>query len=329
MKAALVSAFGGPEAVGIAEVPRPSPGPGEVLVEVKAVAVNYVDLVVISGRYQFKPELPFIPGKGPAGIVAEVGPGVTRVRPGDRVLAMAEISSYAEYTLAPAEQCYPLPATMTFTDAAAMSLAYDTAWMALRERGRLGQGEVVLVLGASGAVGLAAVALAKAMGSKVLAGITNPAKAEMVREAGADAVIDLSAPDLRESLRAEVHAATKGHGADVVVDPLGDRYFEAALRALAWRGRLVVVGFAGGEIPTLKANYLLLKNIEVSGLQISDYRKRKPDQMSACFTEILSLFEQGLVKPGPVTVLPLDRAAEALRLLQDRAVTGRVVLTTG
>lgn len=329
MKAARVAAFGGPDAVAIADIPRPEPGPGEVLLEVRAVAVNYVDLVVIAGRYQFKPPLPFTPGKGPAGIIAAVGAGVTGLKPGDRVLAMAEIGSYAEYATAPANQCYPLPAAMSFVDAAAMALAYDTAWFALRERGRFRAGETVLVLGASGAVGLAAVSLAKALGGRVLAGIANPSKAEAVREAGADAVIDLSAPDIHDSLRAQVHAATDGHGADIVIDPIGDRFFNAALRALAWRGRLVVVGFAAGEIPTLKANYLLVKNIEVSGLQISDYRKRVPDEVAACFAEVFGLYAEGRIRAPAATVLPLDRAAEALVLLQDRKATARLILTPG
>jgi NADPH2:quinone reductase len=329
MKAARVSAFGGPEAVAIADIPRPEPGPSEVLVEVRAVAVNYVDLVVIAGRYQFTPKLPFTPGKGPAGIVAAIGAGVSGLKPGDRVLAMAEIGSYAEFAVAPADQCYPLPAGMSFQDAAAMALAYDTAWFALRERGRMRAGETVLVLGATGAVGLAAVSLAKALGARVLAGVANAAKAASVREAGADAVIDLAADVIHESLRAQVHAATGGDGADVVIDTIGDRFFNAALRALAWRGRLVVVGFAAGEIPTLKANYLLVKNIEVSGLQISDYRKRVPADVAACFAEIFDLHARGLIRAPATTVLPLDGAAEALRLLRDRQASTRLILAPG
>lgn len=327
MKAAQVTAFGGPEAVGIAELPRPVPGKNEVLIQVQAVSVNYVDLVVIAGRYQFVPPLPFTPGKGPAGIVAAVGEGVTAWAPGDRVLAMAEIGSYAEYTRAPADQCYRLPDAMPFTEAAAMALAYDTAWFALRERGRFRAGETVLVLGATGAVGLAAVALAKAMGGRVLAGVSSAAKAPLVLEAGADAIIDLSAPDIRESLRAQVREATGGGAADIVIDPLGDVFFEAALRALAWKGRLVVVGFAAGQIPSVKANYLLVKNIEVSGLQISDYRKRVPQDVAACFAEIFDLYTRGLVRPAPATVMKLDEVARALALLKERAVSGRIVLT--
>jgi NADPH2:quinone reductase len=303
------------------------PGPGEVLVEVCAVSVNYVDLVVIAARYQFKPDLPFIPGKGPAGIMAAVGDRVTALCPGDRVLAMAEVGGYAEYALASASQCYRLPERMPFIEAAAMALAYDTAWFALHERGRLQHGETVLVLGASGAVGHAAVMLAKAAGACALGGIVNPAKAALVKAAGVDALMDLSVPDLRETLREQVRATTGGGGADVVVDLLGDVYFEAALRALAWRGRLVV-GFAGGRIPELRANYLVVKNIEVSGLQISDYRKRVPGQVATCFSEVFSLYEGGLVRGMPAETMPLQDAGAALARLRDRQVPGRMVPLT-
>ena len=330
MKAALVRQFGTPsEVTEIAEVPRPSPRKGEVLLQVKAVSLNYVDLVVIAGRYQFKPSLPFTPGKGPAGIVVAVGEDVETPKVGDRVLAMAEIGSYAEYATAPADQCYALPDGMPFADAAAMALAYDTAWFALHERGRVKAGETVLVLGASGAVGHAAVMLAKAAGARVLAGITNAAKAPMLRDAGADSIIDLAAPDLRDDLRDQVKRATGGGGADVVIDMLGDVFFEAALRAMAWRGRLVVVGFAGGRIPEVKANYLLVKNIEVSGLQISDYRKRLPQDVAACFAAIFALHGAGKVRPMPMETMPLDDVAASLGRLATRQVQGRLVLLPG
>ena len=330
MKAALVRQFGTPsEVTEIAEVPRPSPRKGEVLLQVKAVSLNYVDLVVIAGRYQFKPSLPFTPGKGPAGVVVAVGEGVETPRIGDRVLAMAEIGSYADCVTAPADQCYALPDAMPFADAAAMALAYDTAWFALHERGRMKSGETVLVLGASGAVGHAAVMLAKAAGARVLAGITNAAKAPMLLDAGADAIIDLAAPDLRDDLREQVKRATGGGGADVVIDMLGDVYFEAALRAMAWCGRLVVVGFAGGRIPEVKANYLLVKNIEVSGLQISDYRKRRPQDVATCFAEIFALHGAGKVRPMPMETMPLADVAAALGRLATRQVQGRLVLLPG
>lgn len=326
MRAVLVREFGAPKRASLAECPDPVPGAREVLVEICAAPVNYVDLLVIGGTYQFRPELPFIPGKGPAGIVRTAGAQVAALKPGVRVLAMAEYGGYAERVAVPADQCYRLPDAMTFEDAASISLAYDTAWFALRERGRLQPGETVLVLGATGAVGGAGVRLAKAMGATVLAATASPAKFDLLRAAGADAIIDLSQPDLRESLRTQVHAATDGRGADVVLDPLGGDVFDAALRALAWRGRLVVIGFAAGRIPTLKANYLLLKNIEVSGLQISDYRKRAAAQVAACYAEIFTFFAERKLALGPREVLPLAQFADALRMIRDRSARGRIIL---
>jgi NADPH2:quinone reductase len=189
-------------------------------------------------------------------------------------------------------------------------------------------GETVLVLGATGGVGLAAMQLAKAFGARVLAGVSSLEKSDLARESGADEVIDLSRPDLRESLRQQVYAVTEKKGADVVLDPLGDEIFDAALRALAWRGRLVVIGFAAGRIPTLKANYLLLKNIEVSGLQVSDYRKRRPEQMAQCIADVFSLYEAGKIKASPTTVYAMSQFGEALTQIRDRKARGRLVLTT-
>jgi NADPH2:quinone reductase len=326
MRAIVVDGFGPPGRLRLGEAALPVPGPGEVLVAVHAAPVNYVDLLVVGGTYQFMPPLPFIPGKGPAGVVTALGPEVTDWRIGDRVLAMAEQGGWAEAVAVRADQCYRLPTVMSFTEAASLSLVYDTAWFALRERARLQSGETVLVLGASGGVGRAAVQLAHVMGARVLAGIARPEREAEVRAAGADAVIDLSAAELRDSLRAQVHAATEGHGADVVLDPLGGAVFAAAVRALAWRGRLVVIGFAAGAIPTIRTNYLLLKNIEISGLQISDYRKRCPAQVAACFAEIFRLYEEGRIAPAAATILPLDRAGAALALLRDRRIAGRAVL---
>ena len=326
MRAIIVDKFGAPEQLRVGDVAEPVPRADEVLVTVHAAPVNYVDLLVIGGTYQFLPPLPFTPGKGPAGVVAALGRNVTSLRVGDRVLAMAEQGGYAEAVTVVANQCYRLPPSMSFTEAASLSLVYDTAWFALRERARLESGETVLVLGASGGVGQAAIQLAHEMGARVLAGILRPEREASVRAAGADAVIDLSAAPLRDSLRTQVFAVTEGRGADIILDPLGGTIFEAAVRALAWRGRLVVIGFAAGAIPTIRTNYLLLKNIEISGLQISDYRKRRPAQVAACFAEIFSLYEQGKVKPATATAFPLVRAGEALAALRERRVAARAVL---
>ena len=207
-----------------------------------------------------------------------------------------------------------------------MAVAYDTAWIALRDRARLDKNQVVLILGASGAVGHAAMQLAKSMGAKVLAGVSSSAKRDLVMAAGADEMIDLSKDDIRESLRQQVYAVNNGEGVDVVIDPLGDIYFEAALRALNWRGRQVLVGFAAGDIPTIRANYLLLKNIEISGLQISDYRKRMPELMRECFTDIFSLYEAGKVRPAAVNTYPLEDYLSALQSVRDRTTEGRVII---
>lgn len=327
MRGVVVREFGPIELLSLGEMPKPAPKDNEVLLEVKATAANYVDLLVIGGKYQFLPERPFIPGKGPAGVVAEVGKAVTAFKPGDRILAMAEQGGYGEFVTVDQSQCYLLPEGMAFVDAAATALVYDTSWFALRERARFSAGETVLVLGASGSVGLASVQLAKAIGAKVLAGISNPDKAQMVRDAGADHIIDLSVDNLRDGLREQVYKVTDGKGADIVVDMLGGDIFDAALRALAWSGRLVVVGFAAGRIPTVKVNYLLVKNIEVSGLQVSDYRKRRPQQVADCFAEVFSLITSGKLKPLPTTVYPIEQFAKALGDIETRKARGRVILT--
>ncbi len=326
MRAIIVNEFGPPEGLRVAEVSIPTPGPGQVLVETHAAPINYVDRLVVGGTYQFLPPRPFIPGKGPAGVVAELGPGVTRLRVGDRVLAMAETGGYAEAVAVAADQCHRLPPRMSFIEAASLAVVYDTSWVALRGRTRLVPGETALVLGASGGVGHASVQLAHAMGARVLGGISRPEREAAVRAAGADAIIDLTRPNLRDSLREQVYAETGGRGANVIIDPLGGEVFEAAIRALAWGGRLVVIGFAAGAIPTLKTNYLLLKNIEISGLQITDYRYRRPAELMTCYAELFGFYALGLVKPAPATVFPLERAGEALAAVRDRRVDGRAVL---
>lgn len=326
MRAIVLDDYGPLDNLSLRETDDPVPGDDDVLVEVHATACNFVDLVLIGGTYQFRPDLPFVPGKGPAGIVRAVGAGVTHVAPGDRVLAMAELGGYAELCVVAGRNCYRIPDSMPFVDAASMALVYDTAWFSLCERGRFSEGETVLVLGASGGVGLAAIQLVKALGGTALAGIANMGKRDLVEEAGADAVIDLAADNLRESLREQVFAATDRHGADVVIDPLGDDIFDAAIRAVAWCGRYVVIGFAAGRIPTLRANYLLVKNIDVGGLQISDYRRRRPDITKKCFDRIFALYEAGKIRALPTTTMPLEKCADALAAIRDRTARGRIVL---
>ena len=327
MRAIAADEFGSFEGLRIRDMPDPVCGAHDILIEIHATAVNYVDLLVIGGTYQLRPALPFIPGKGPAGIVRALGADARGFAVGDRVVGMCEPGGgYAELIAVPARQCHRLPDALPLVDAASMALIYDTAWFAIRERGRYRPGETVLVLGATGGVGLAAVQLAKALGARVLAGVSNPDKADLARDAGADAIIDLARPDLRDSLRAQVYAATNDHGADIVIDPLGDDFFDAAIRSLAWRGRLVVVGFAAGRIPTLKTNYLLVKNIDVCGLQISDYRTRTPDLTAECFEELFSLYVDGKIKPPPTTTMAFEDFSDAMRAVRERTARGRIVL---
>jgi NADPH2:quinone reductase len=326
MRAIVIRDFGDIAAVRPGELPDPVPGPDDLLVRVQAVGVNFVDILVIEGRYQFLPDRPFAPGKLPVGTVEAVGGAVTDFRPGDRVLTMAESGGYAELVAVPATQCFRLPAGLSFADAASMALAFDTAWFALRDRGRIQPDDSVLVLGATGAVGNAAIQLATAWGAKVIAGISRQEQRAAVLCAGAAATVDLSVPDLRDTLRDQVFAANGGAGVDIVIDPLGGDYFDAAVRALAWRGRLVVIGFASGRIPEIRVNYVLLKNIEITGLQVSDYRKKMPARMAECFVEIFELYSAGKLVPPPSRSYPLEGCAEALLTLRDRKAGGRVIL---
>jgi NADPH2:quinone reductase len=327
MRAVVIDEFGAFARAELREVPDPNPQANEILVEIHATAANFVDLLLIAGQHQSRPALPFIPGKGPAGIVRAVGSNVTSFAIGDRVVAMCEPGGgYAELIAVPAAQCHPMLPSLSFVDAASMALVYDTAWFALCERGRFQTGETVLVLGASGGVGLAAVQLAKALGAQVLAGVSNREKFDLASNAGADTIIDLGRTNLHNSLREQVYAVTDGRGADIIIDPLGDAISDAAIRALAWCGRMVVIGFAAGRIPSVKFNYLLVRNIEVSGLQIGDYRKRRPDLTAKCFDEIFSLYTAGNILPLPTTILPIEQYADALCAIRDRTARGRLVL---
>lgn len=326
MRAVVVREFGEIGLAQVEEMPRPVPAAHEVLVEVAAVPANFVDTLVLEGKYQFLPARPFIPGKGPAGTVAAVGAAVRGFKPGDRVLAMAEQGGYAQAVCVDESQCYLLPDALPFDAAASLSLAFDTAWFAVFERGRLAAGDSVLVLGASGAVGHAAVQLAKAKGAKVIAAVTSAEKGARLLADGADAIVTIAGPDLHEDLRRQVHALTAGRGVDVVIDPLGGDVFDAAVRCVAWRGRVVVVGFAAGRIPSVKVNYLMLKNMEVSGLQVSDYRKKLPDMVRTCFTEVFDLYVRGAISPSAVVAYDLADYAAALRDLTGRKLSGRPIL---
>lgn len=326
MKAVIASKLGAIEDLSVGDLPDPTPGPGEVLVDVVAAGVNYPDLLVVGGRYQNRPPLPFIPGKEAAGRVLAVGPGVTSCQVGDRVLAFVEYGAYCQKLVTPATSCFVVPDEMSLVDAAAFGLTYQTAYFALVQRANMKTGETVLVTGAAGGVGLACVQLARALGGCVMACVSSSEKAEVVKAAGADHVIDLSRGNLRDLIREEVRALTNGNGADVVCEVVGGEIFDGALRAVAWSGRLVVLGFAGGQIPSLSANYVLLKNISVTGLHWSDYRDQHPQLMRDAQDELFKLYRQGKLRTEISGRYPLHRAAEALELLRDRRVKGKVVL---
>ena len=326
MRAVVVEAFGPVETAQVAELPVPEPGPGQVLIEAKAFGVNYPDMMVIEGTYQFKPPLPFIPGKELAGIISKVGPGVDRWKPGDRVIGQVEYGAWAEYVAIDENTCLAISDKMSFEQATSMGMVYQTAWFALFDRGQFGPGDVVLVTGASGGVGLAAVQIVQAMGGTVLAGVGSPEKMDAVRAAGADHIIDLSGDDLRESVRAEVFAATDGHGADICLDMVGGDVFEACMRGLAWRGRMVVVGFTSGTIPTIKAGHLLVKNIAVAGIQWSDYRDKTPEIMADAQARMMELFDEGKLGVELMKSYPMDRFAAALTAIRERRVVGKVAL---
>ncbi|WP_261541890.1 NADPH:quinone oxidoreductase family protein [Burkholderia multivorans] len=327
MQAIVVHAFTEPEQLTLGELPDPHVGDDSVLIDVRAAAVNYPDLLVVRGTYQVLPERPFAPGKDAAGIVRAVGRNVTHIRPGDRVVAQMEYGAFAERVSVDERSCFVLPDSMPFDDAAAMGLVYQTAYFALVERGGFREGESVLVTGAGGGVGSAALQLVKSLGGRALAAVSGAEQARVATETGADAIIDLTAPNLRDSLREQVRAATGDRGVDVLLDTLGGDAFDAALRAIAWCGRAVVIGFASGRIPEVKVNYLLVKNIAVSGLQWSDYRDRQPEKVRAVQQAIFRLYEQGAIKPRIAARLPLARAGEALTELASGRSSGKYVVT--
>ena len=308
------------------EVPDLEPAPGDVVIDVKAAPVNYPDLLVISGRYQSIPPLPFAPGKEAAGVVRSVGTGVTRVKEGDRVLIHVDAGTYATQAVAREHQCLLLPPRMGFVDAVALGLAAQTAWFALVERGGWRPADTVLVTGATGAVGHAAVQIARTLGVIVLAGASNLPRAESLLKNVTCRIVDLGAADLLDGLRKQVHAATGGRGADVVVDTLGGDVYDTALRALAWSGRIVTVGFAAGRIPQVRANYLLVKNITAAGLQWTDYRDREPWKVERAHAALAALRDRGALRPALMQVLPLRDFAHALQLIERRGATGRLVL---
>ena len=322
MKAVLCEAFGPIENLRVAELPSPEPGPGQLLVDVKAASINFPDTLMVEGRYQVKPPLPFTPGAELAGVVAAVGEGVDRFEPGDPVIASTGTGAFAEQCVVDAVRTVPMPEGMDFESGASYVLVYGTSLHALRTIARLQPGETLLVLGAAGGVGIAAIEIAKAMGARVIAAASSEAKLALARQAGADHGIDYT----QEEWRRQVDTLTDGRGADVVYDPVGGVYSEPALRATAWRGRYLVIGFAAGDIPRLPLNQVLLNSRTVIGVDWGAWTGRDPDGNAALLAELFAMVGAGRLHPVEPVAYPLDDAARALADLQGRRVTGKVVL---
>jgi NADPH2:quinone reductase len=327
MKAVRVHQLGDRRAVQLDDIPDPSPGPGEVVVDPAALTINFPDILMLDGKYQVRPELPFILGKDGAGTISAVGDDVRDFSPGDRVLFYVHYGAFAEKVVVPVANCFKLPDDMPFDDAAAMGIAFQTVWGALVDRAAMKPGEVVLVTGAAGGVGIAAVALAKALGAgTVLAGLTTLGKAAPVKTAGADHIIDMSGDDLKDGVREQVREATGGRDVDVVIDVVGGDIFDACLRTLGFNGRIVVLGFMGGRIADAKTNYLLLKNISVLGSSINAIYARDNDSVHRGQTEMMRLYGEGKLAPHIHARFPLDKITDAIAVLEDRSVVGKVVL---
>ena len=322
MKAILCKEFGPPESLVYEEVPSPKPGPGEVVVTMKAASVNFPDVLIIQNKYQFKPPLPFSPGSELAGVVKEIGDGVKNVKPGDKVIAFTGHGAFAEEVKTEAARLIPLPQKMDFPTGAAFILTYGTTDHALRDRAALKAGESLLVLGAAGGVGLAAVEIGKALGARVIACASSEDKLAVCRSHGADATIDYAAEDLRGRVR----ALTDDRGVDVVYDAVGGPYSEPAFRSIAWRGRLLVVGFAAGDIPKLPLNLPLLKGASIVGVFWGDFARREPRAFGESVAQLGRWYAEGKLRPHVSQTFPLAKAVDALKLMAARQVKGKVVL---
>jgi NADPH2:quinone reductase len=324
MRAVICRAWGEVEDLKVEDVPVPVAKPGEVLIDVEATGVNYADALMVAGRYQTRPDLPFSPGLETAGVVAACGAGVTRLAPGDRVMAILAYGGFAEKVATPEREAFAMPAGMSFDEAGAFPVAYISSHVAIRWQGRLEAGETLLVLGAAGGVGLTAVEIGKAMGARVIAGASTAEKLAVARERGADDVVNYAT----ENLTDRVMALTDGKGADVCFDPVGGELFDAALSALGWGGRILLVGFVGG-VQQIPANRLLVKNRAALGSSLRYFRWHAPDKLRRSVDELLDWYGAGKLRPCVTHRLPLERTAEAIRLLTDRKAHGKVIVVPG
>lgn len=323
MRAVLCKEFGPPSSLVIEEVPDPVPGPDEVVVDVAAASVNYPDTLTIRDMYQFKPPMPFSPGGEFAGTVSAVGTGVDNVAVGDRVIAVQVAGGFAEKALVSQPKALlPIPPGMEFVAAASWVLAYGTSYYALKDRAEAKEGETILVLGAAGGVGLAAVDLGRGLGLRVIAAASTEEKLVVCRQYGAAATINYTTEDLKE----RVKELTRGAGADIVVDPVGGDYTEAALRATAWKGRLLVVGFTAGDIPRIPLNLTLLKGCDIRGVFWGSFTQRNPELSSRNLVDLVAMQQDGRIRPYISARYPLEQAPQAIADLLERRATGKVIV---
>jgi NADPH2:quinone reductase len=322
MKAVVCKSYGPPENLTLEEVADPTPVRGQVLIDVYAAGLNFPDVLQIAGKYQFQPPFPFTPGSEMAGIVTETGMGVSGVKPGDRVMALTGIGALAERAVVDASSVDVIPETMDFNTAAALGLAYGTSYHALAQRARLQPRENLLVLGASGGVGLAAVEIGKAFGACVIAGASTDQKLQIAKEHGADVLVNYS----QGSLKDRIKELTGGKGADVIFDPVGGELFDQCARCINWNGRILVVGFASGTIPKYPVNLALLKGCQIVGVFWGDFRQREPETYRENCQALFELFREGKIKPLISQAFPLERYADALNVFVNRQAVGKIVL---
>jgi NADPH2:quinone reductase len=322
MKALMCRHYGSPETLTVEEVPGLHAGENEVVVRVRAAGLNFPDSLIIQNQYQIKPPLPFSPGGELAGEIIEVGPGVSRYRVGQRVIAFTGWGGFAEQALVSQDRLIPMPEGMPFDIAGSFLMVYGTCYHALHDRAALVRGEIVLVLGAAGGIGLAAIEIAKAQGARVIAAASSPDKLAVCQDHGADELINYRDEDLRERLK----VLTDGHGVDVVCDPVGGAYSEPALRAMAWRGRYLVVGFADGSVPRIALNLPLLKGCSLVGVFWGDFIRREPEHAERDLQRLVELYRAQHIRPLVSARYTLDQAPQALRALMAREIHGKVVI---
>lgn len=322
MRAILCETWGGPETLAVRDIADPVAKPGEVLIRIHAAGVNFPDVLIIQKKYQVQPELPFIPGAEIAGEIEAVGDDVAGFKVGDRVLALCSIGGFAEKIALNAHLCIPIPQHIPYEIAAGFILAFGTSHHALIDRGALKSGETVLILGAAGGVGLAAVEIAKARGATVIAAASSDAKLAICRERGADATINYTTEDVREAIKTH----TEGRGPDIIFDPVGGRYAEPAFRSIAWRGRYLVIGFADGEIPRLPLNLPLLKGASLVGVFWGEFARREPKNQIAMMQDLFEMLATEAIRPLISKTYKLDQVPQALEDMAARQVTGKIVI---